>query len=73
VQTSTGEEFSVTTSGEASYHGTVYVSFYGQPGSGEVFPNTTVRGATPVGAWHQVPAADIGASAEPVTCTASAG
>jgi hypothetical protein len=72
-QTDTGEEFSVTTEGRANYGGTVYVSFSGPAGSGEVFPGTTVNGATPVGAWHQVPAADIGASAEPSTCTASAG
>jgi len=73
LQTNTGEEFNVTTVGGGSYRGTVYVSFHGQAGSGDVFPDTTLNGATPIGAWHQVPAADIGANAEPSTCTASAG
>jgi hypothetical protein len=73
LQTSTGEEFNVTTVGGGSYRGTVYVSFYGQAGSGDVFPNTTVNGATAAGSWHNLPAADIGASAEPFTCAASAG
>jgi hypothetical protein len=72
LQTGASEEFDVTTGG-GSYQGTVYVSFYGPTGSGQVFPNTTVNGATPTAAWHQVPAADIGASAEPIGCTASAG
>jgi hypothetical protein len=72
LQTNNGEEFNVTTDG-GNYRGVVYVSFSGPAGSGQVFPNTTVNGATPIGAWHRVPAADIGASAEPVTCTASAG
>lgn len=72
LQTNNGEQFNVDTVGGGTYRGTVYVSFYGPVGSGEVFPNTTVNGATAVGAWHKVPAADIGASAEPVSCTASA-
>jgi hypothetical protein len=71
-QASTSEEFNVTTVGGSSYKGTVYVSFYGPPGSGEQFPSTTVDGATPAASWHQVPAADIGASAEPDSCKASA-
>jgi FKBP-type peptidyl-prolyl cis-trans isomerase len=73
LQTGTSEEFDVTTTGGGSYRGTVNVSFYGPTGSGQVFPGTTVNGATPTAAWHQVPAADIGASAEPIGCTASAG
>jgi hypothetical protein len=73
LQTNTGEEFNVTTVGGGSYSGTVYVSFHDYAGSGDVFPGTTVVGATPVGAWHQMPAADIGASAEPSGCTASTG
>lgn len=73
LRTNTGEQFNVTTVGGGSYQGTVYVSFYGPTGSGQVFPNTTIHGATPVGAWHHVPAADIGASAEPFRCSASAG
>jgi hypothetical protein len=66
-----GEEYSVTTIGGSSYSGPVYVSFHDS--SGDVFPATTVNGATPLAAWKQVPAADIGASAEPSQCTASAG
>jgi hypothetical protein len=73
LRTNTGEQFNIATVGGGSYRGTVYVSFYGPAGSGEVFPNTTVHGATPAGAWHPVPAADIGASAEPSRCAASAG
>jgi hypothetical protein len=74
LQTGPGQEqFNVTTSGGATYSGTVYVSFYDYPGSGATFPPTTVHGATPVGSWQPVPAADIGASAEPAGCIASAG
>lgn len=74
LQTGPGqEEFNVTTTGGASYPGTVYVSFYDYPGSGDTFPPTSVQGATPVGSWQPVPAADIGASAEPAGCIASAG
>jgi hypothetical protein len=68
-----GEEFNVTTVGGGTYTATISVSFYGPSGSGQVFPPTTVQGATPVGTWYPVPSADIGASAEPVGCTASAG
>ena len=70
--TSSSEEFDVTTVGGTTYHGTVHVHFYGPPGSGEIFPDTTVYGAAPTANWHQVPAADIGASAEPYGCIASA-
>jgi hypothetical protein len=74
LQTEPGqEEFNVTTTGGATYSGTVYVSFYDYPGSGDTFPPTTVQGATPVGSWQPVPAADIGASAAPRGCIASAG
>ena len=73
LQTSAGEEFNVTTVGGGSYSGTIYVSFYDYAGSGDVFPGTSVNGATPTGAWRSVPAADIGASAEPAGCTASPG
>jgi len=73
LRTNTGEEFNVATVGGGSYNGTIYVSFYDYAGSGHVFPETTVQGATPAGALHPVPAADIGASAEPSGCTASAG
>jgi hypothetical protein len=74
LQSGSGQEqFNVTTTGGGTYSGTVYVSFYDYPGSGHIFPPTTVQGATPVGAWHPVPAADIGASAEPSGCSASAG
>lgn len=67
-----GEEFSVTTNG-GTYSGTVSVSFYGPAGSGQVFPGTSVQGATVGGSWQPVPADDIGASAEPIGCIASAG
>ena len=73
LQSGASEEFDVTTTGGGSYGGTVYVSFYGPAGSGQVFPSTTVNGAAPTAVWHPVPAADIGASAEPIGCTASAG
>jgi hypothetical protein len=73
LQTNTGEQFNVATVGGGTYGGIVYVSFSDYAGSGHVFPNTTVTSATPAGTWHQVPVADIGASAEPSTCTASAG
>jgi len=73
LQAGGSEEFAVTTTGGGSYGGTVYVSFYGPAGSGQVFPSTTVSGAAPTASWHPVPAADIGASAEPIGCTASAG
>ena len=74
LQTGAGqEEFNITTTGGGTYSGTVYVSFYDYPGSGHIFPPTSVQGATPVGSWRPVPAADIGASAEPSGCIASAG
>ncbi len=75
LQTGSGgqEEFNVTTTGGSTYYGTVYVSFYDYPGSGDTFPPTSVQGATPVGSWQPVPAGDIGASAEPSGCIASAG
>jgi len=71
--TSTGaEQFEVTTNG-GTYSGIIVVSFYDYAGSGHIFPSTTVQGATPYGSWQPVPAADIGASAEPTGCVASAG
>jgi hypothetical protein len=75
LQTGSGgqEEFNVTTTGGGTYSGTVNVSFYDYPGSGHIFPPTSVQGATPVGSWQPVPAADIGASAEPSGCIANAG
>lgn len=74
LQTGPGqEEFSVITDGGASFAGTVDVSFAGPADSSDIFPGTTVDGATPLATWHQVPVADIGASAEPFSCTASAG
>jgi hypothetical protein len=74
LQTGAGqEEFNVTTTGGGTYSGTVNVSFYDYPGSGHIFPATSVQGATPTGSWQPAPAADIGASAEPSGCIASAG
>jgi hypothetical protein len=73
-QTGAGqEEFNVATTGGGTYSGTVNVSFYDYAGSGHIFPPTSVQGATPAGSWQPVPAADIGASAEPSGCIASAG
>jgi serine/threonine protein kinase len=74
LQTGPGqEEFNVTTTGGATYNGTVAIMFYDYPGSGDTFPPTSVQGATPNASWYPVPAADIGASAEPSGCIASAG
>jgi len=70
-----GEEYEVDTLGGAAYRGTADVSFYGAAGSGDTFPPTTLTGTAPAGPaanWHRVPAADIGASAEPSGCYASA-
>lgn len=72
-QGSGAEEFNVTTVGGGTYSGAISVSFYDYAGSGDVFPGTTVYGATPVGSWQPVPAADIGGSAEPSGCIASVG
>jgi hypothetical protein len=69
------EEYEVDALGGAAYSGTVDVSFYGVAGSGDTFPSTTLAGTAPAGSasnWHQVPAADIGASAEPTGCYATA-
>jgi hypothetical protein len=74
LQTGPGqEEFNVTTTGGTTYSGTISVTFYDYPGSGDTFPSASVQGATPIGSWQHVPAADIGASAEPKGCIASAG
>jgi hypothetical protein len=74
LQTSPGqEEFNVRTTDGSTYCGLISVTFYDYAGSGDVFPPTSVQGATPPGSWQPVPAADIGASAEPTGCIASAG
>jgi hypothetical protein len=74
LQAASGQEvFHVSTTGGGTYSGTVDINFYDYPNSSHIFPPTTVTGATPAGAWYTVPSADIGASAEPVGCTASAG
>ena len=67
------EEFNISTAGGGTYAGTVSVAFYDYAGSGHVFAGTTVQGASPAGRWYAVPAADIGATAEPSGCTATAG
>jgi hypothetical protein len=66
-------EFGVTTVGGGTYSGTINVSFYDYPGSGDIFPSATVDGAGPVPDWQPVPAADVGASAAPEGCIASVG
>jgi hypothetical protein len=72
LQTGASEEFNVTTVGGSTYNGAINVSFYDYAGSGDIFPGTTVYGTTPAGTWRPVPAADIGASAEPSGCIATA-
>lgn len=67
------EEFNVSTTGGSTYSGAVGITFYDYAGSGHTFPPTSVQGATPAGSWYPVPAADIGASAEPSGCIATAG
>jgi hypothetical protein len=71
--TTDGEEFDVTTSDGSTYNGSVTVSFYDYAGSGDTFPSTTVDGAGPTANWQPVPPGDIGASAAPTGCIASAG
>jgi eukaryotic-like serine/threonine-protein kinase len=66
------EIFNVHTVGAGNYRGTIHISFYDYVGSGDRFPGTTLDGATPAGTWRPVPAADIGASAEPLGCIATA-
>jgi hypothetical protein len=74
LQTSPGqEEFNVTTTGGTIYSDPIRVTFYDYAGSGDTFPSMSVQGATPTGSWQPIPAADIGASAEPSGCVASAG
>jgi hypothetical protein len=74
LQTSPGqEEFNVRRTGGTTYGGPISVMFYDYAGSGDVFPPTSVQGATPTGSWQPVPAAGIGASAEPSGCIANAG
>lgn len=75
-QTGSGtEEYEVDALGGAAYSGTIDVSFYGAAGSGDTFPPASLAGTAPAGSaanWHPVPSADIGASAEPSGCYASA-
>jgi len=75
-QTSGGsEQYEVSALGGAAYSGTVDVSFYAAASSGETFPPTSLPGTASAGSaanWHPVPAADIGASAAPTGCYASA-
>jgi hypothetical protein len=66
-----GESFEVTTVNGRTYTGLVQVSFRDESGHG--FPSTEIDGAGLDSPWLPVPAADIGASAEPSICTASAG
>lgn len=70
-----GEVYEVSTDSGPAYSGTVEVSFYGPAGSGQTFPPASLPGTAPAGSaanWHTVPAADIGASAEPSGCIAQA-
>lgn len=78
---SSGLEYSAqaTVASGSAYVGNVSISFYDYPGSGHIFPGTelspdaTVTPSRPWITWQPVPAADVGASAEPAGCTASAG
>lgn len=80
-QDSSGLEYSAqaTVASGSAYVGNVSVSFYDHPGSGRIFPgtelspDTTVTPSRPWITWQPVPVADVGASAEPAGCTASAG
>jgi hypothetical protein len=70
-----GEDYEVTATGGTAYSGTVQVSFYGYAGSGDTFPPASLPGTAAAGSaanWHPMPAADIGASAEPSGCIARA-
>jgi hypothetical protein len=70
-----GEEYEVTAMNGAAYTGTVQVSFYDYAGSGDIFPPVSLPGTAAAGSaanWHPMPAADIGASAEPSGCVARA-
>lgn len=70
-----GPDYEVTAIGGAAYSGPINVSFHDYPGSGHIFPPTSLTRTAPAGSitnWHPVPSADIGASAEPSGCTAKA-
>lgn len=72
VLDSNGLEYSVSTDG-STYNGSITVHFQDYPNSGHTFPTTQVTGATASGHWRAVPDEDIGGSAQPTTCTATAG
>jgi hypothetical protein len=67
------EQFEVFPTDNIAYDGTVYVSFYDYAGSGHTFPGTSLQGVPSTESFNPVPAADIGGSAEPSGCIASAG
>lgn len=70
-----GLDYEVTAQGGAAYGGTVNVDFYDYLGTGDKFAPISLDGTAVLGSpanWHRVPAADIGASAEPSGCTANA-
>jgi hypothetical protein len=67
------EEFQVFPVDNITYNGVVNVSFYDYAGSGHTFPGTSLQGVSATPSWNPVPGADIGASAEPSGCIASAG
>jgi hypothetical protein len=69
--TSTGLEARVWGYGPPLYSGEVYVSFSDYAGSGHLFPPTSGYMTSGV-AWVPIPAADVGASAEPSQCSATA-
>lgn len=67
------ETYQVQVAGSSPYNGTVKVAF--RDNQGDIFPPTHIPGTSTAGSntnWHSVPAADIGASAEPSECTALA-
>lgn len=74
--TGNGLVYVVDAGAAGAYNGPVEVSFYDYQSSGHVFPPAELSGTAPAGSasnWHPVPTADIGASAQPSGCTASAG
>ena len=66
----TGLEARVWGFGPPAYSGPVYISFSDYAGSGHLFPGLTGYMSDGL-AWVPIPAADVGASAEPSQCSAS--
>lgn len=63
-------QYDVTTNGE-TYDGRITVNF--QDDAGHTFDPVSIQGASTNANWQKVPESDIGASAQPTRCTATAG